>query len=253
MARNYEARGLDRFIRGVDRVMADKKSFVMYRSWGAAIEKMSDEQAGKLIKAIYALQENPEASNDDPAIEFVFEIIKEKMIEDTEAYEATCRRRSEAGKKGNETRWSGADTEKNRKCDKGIAKIANAINVSQKSQKVANVADTESDTDMKCNEVPSVPVERGTRKRFSPPAVEEVADYCWERKNNVNPETFVDFYTSKGWKVGKEPMKDWKACVRTWEKRDIRGTPKKKNSFCNFKQNGYDFDELEKLLVANRR
>ena len=253
MARNYEARGLDRFIRGVDRVMADKKSFVMYRSWGAAIEKMSDEQAGKLIKAIYSLQENPETSTDDPAIEFVFEIIKEKMIEDTEAYEATCRRRSEAGKKGNETRWSGADTEKNRKCDKGIAKIANAINVSQKSQKVANVADTESDTDMKCNEVPSVPVERGTRKRFSPPAVEEVADYCWERKNNVDPEVFVDFYSSKGWKVGKEPMKDWKACVRTWEKRDIRGTPKKKNSFCNFKQNGYDFDELEKLLVANRR
>ena len=253
MARNYEARGLDRFIRGVDRVMADKKSFVMYRSWGAAIEKMSDEQAGKLIKAIYSLQENPEASTDDPAIEFVFEIIKEKMIEDTEAYEATCRRRSEAGKKGNEARWSGADTEKNRKCDKGIAKIANAINVSQKSQKVANVADTESDTDMKCNEVPSVPVERGTRKRFSPPAVEEVADYCWERKNNVDPEVFVDFYSSKGWKVGKEPMKDWKACVRTWEKRDIRGTPKKKNSFCNFKQNGYDFDELEKLLVANRQ
>lgn len=233
--------------------MADKKSFVMYRSWGAAIEKMSDEQAGKLIKAIYALQENPEASTDDPAIEFVFEIIKEKMIEDTEAYEATCRRRSEAGKKGNETRWSGVDTEKNRKCDKGIAEIANAINVSQKSQKVANVADTESDTDMKCNEVPSVPVERGTRKRFSPPAVEEVADYCWERKNNVDPEVFVDFYSSKGWKVGKEPMKDWKACVRTWEKRDIRGAPKKKNSFCNFKQNGYDFDELEKLLVANSR
>ena len=207
--------------------MADKKSFVMYRSWGAAVEKMSDEQAGKLIKAIYSLQENPETATDDPAIEFVFEIIKEKMIEDTEAYEATCRRRSEAGKKGNESRWNGSNTEENSKCDKDIANVANAINV---SQKVANVADTESDTDMKCNEVPTVPIERGTRKRFAAPSVDDVNGYCRERGNNVDPETFVDFYASKGWKVGKEPMKDWRACVRTWEKRD-RASPKKPGGF----------------------
>ena len=217
--------------------MADKKSFVMYRSWGAAIEKMSDEQAGKLIKAIYALQENPEASTDDPAIEFVFEIIKEKMIEDTEAYEATCRRRSEAGKKGNESRWNGSNTEENSKCDKGIAKIANAINVSQKSQKVANVADTESDTDMKCNEVPSVPVERDTRKRFSPPAVEEVRDYCRERGNRIDAETFVDFYASKGWKVGNSPMKDWQSAIRTWEKRKCRASPREQPA--SFNANDY--------------
>lgn len=207
--------------------MADKKSFVMYRSWGAAVAKMSDEQAGKLIKAIYSLQENPETATDDPAIEFVFEIIKEKMIEDTEAYEATCRRRSEAGKKGNESRWNGSNTEENSKCDKDIANVANAINA---SQKVANVADTESDTDMKCNEVPTVPIERGTRKRFASPSVDDVRVYCRERGNNVDPETFVDFYASKGWKVGKEPMKDWKACIRTWEKRD-RASPQKPGGF----------------------
>lgn len=56
--------------------------------------------------------------------------------------------------------------------------------------------------------------------RFVPPSVEEVAAYCRERGNNVDAQQFVDFYSSKGWKVGKEPMKDWKACVRTWEKRE---------------------------------
>ena len=56
------------------------------------------------------------------------------------------------------------------------------------------------------------------RKQFKPPTVEEVRDYCYERNNNVDAESFVDFYESKGWMVGKNKMKDWKAAVRTWEK-----------------------------------
>lgn len=66
-----------------------------------------------------------------------------------------------------------------------------------------------------------VPPVGGKRSpRFSPPSVEEVRAYCRERGNCVDPERFVDFYASKGWKVGKNPMADWKACVRTWERRD---------------------------------
>lgn len=52
------------------------------------------------------------------------------------------------------------------------------------------------------------------------PSLEEVTQYCRERGNNVNPQAFIDFYSSNGWKVGKNPMKDWKACVRTWEQRE---------------------------------
>lgn len=59
---------------------------------------------------------------------------------------------------------------------------------------------------------------RSARKIFSPPTVEEVREYCAERGNFVDPETFVDFYESKGWLVGKTKMKDWKAAVRTWER-----------------------------------
>lgn len=55
-------------------------------------------------------------------------------------------------------------------------------------------------------------------KKFIPPTVEEVRAYCFERGNSVSPDDFVDFYTSKGWMVGKNHMKDWKAAVRTWEK-----------------------------------
>lgn len=57
-------------------------------------------------------------------------------------------------------------------------------------------------------------------KKFKPPTVEEVRAYCTERGNNVDAQSFVDFYTSNGWKVGKNSMKDWRASVRTWERRD---------------------------------
>lgn len=62
--------------------------------------------------------------------------------------------------------------------------------------------------------------EKTTASRFVRPSEEEVRAYCIERKNNVDPEQFIAFYESNGWKVGRNPMKDWKAAVRTWEKRE---------------------------------
>ena len=53
---------------------------------------------------------------------------------------------------------------------------------------------------------------------FHKPTLEQVREYCEERNNNVNPEQFIDFYESKNWMIGKNKMKNWKACVRTWEK-----------------------------------
>lgn len=57
---------------------------------------------------------------------------------------------------------------------------------------------------------------------FKPPTIEEVTEYCRERGNRVDPEKWFDFYESKGWMIGKNKMKDWKAAVRTWEK-DVTG------------------------------
>ena len=65
---------------------------------------------------------------------------------------------------------------------------------------------------------------KDNRVAFTPPTVEEVSRYCAERHNGIDPETFIDFYTSKGWKVGNAKMKDWKAAVRTWEKRRNTGS-----------------------------
>lgn len=57
----------------------------------------------------------------------------------------------------------------------------------------------------------------GTGKRFRPPSLDDVTQYCKERGNTINPKLFIDKYTANGWMVGKNKMKDWKATVRTWE------------------------------------
>lgn len=60
--------------------------------------------------------------------------------------------------------------------------------------------------------------------RFQKPTIEEIRQYCQERNNSVDPEKFFNVYESKGWLVGKSPMKDWKAAVRTWEQRQLETT-----------------------------
>ena len=77
------------------------------------------------------------------------------------------------------------------------------------------------------------------KPKFIPPTLEQVSDYCLERNNDVDPQRFIDFYSSKGWMVGKTKMVDWKACVRTWEKKS-NGKP------MNNAGSGNPFTELRK-------
>lgn len=80
-------------------------------------------------------------------------------------------------------------------------------------------------------------------KRFKRPTLEEVKEYCLERKNCIDAENFINFYDSKGWKVGNTPMKDWKACVRTWEKKNFSNVRKTKED--DFTER---YDEIKKRL-----
>ena len=65
---------------------------------------------------------------------------------------------------------------------------------------------------------------------FTPPTLEEVAEYCKQRNNSVDPQKWYDFYSAKGWMIGKNKMKDWKAAVRTWEKSNDFGNGRSKSS-----------------------
>lgn len=91
-------------------------------------------------------------------------------------------------------------------------------------------------------DVPDINVGHKPSKRFTPPTVEQVQEYCWERGNCVDPQRFVDYYTSNGWMVGKNKMKDWKAAVRTWEQKESKApkATKKSSSFLDLVGDEYD-------------
>lgn len=91
--------------------------------------------------------------------------------------------------------------------------------------------------------------ERNIKERKIPPTLDEVESYCRERNKGVDHQRFYDYYTANGWKVGKNPMKDWKAAVRTWE----RNKPQEEtlptyDSSKNEKMSYEDADELLKLM-----
>ena len=82
------------------------------------------------------------------------------------------------------------------------------------------------------------------KERFKAPTVEEVQEYCTERGNNIDAQHFIDYYSARGWMLGKNHIKDWKACIRTWERNDSF-KPQKHNEQPEKKydQNGYESEE----------
>ena len=201
---------------------------------------MNNEQAGELIKAIYAFQKNPDVVPEDPAIAFVFEIIKQKLEEDNKRYEEVCAARSEGGKKGGRPKANASDKKQMVSEESKKSKC-----FSEKAKKADN--DNEYDNDLKENTLEGV-----KEKRFAPPTLENVSEYCREMGyTNVDAVCFIDFYTSNGWMVGKNRMKDWKAAVRNWDRReknpqrqDGAAEVAKKNRFHNLEEHGYDYDAM---------
>ena len=111
------------------------------------------------------------------------------------------------------------------------------------------------------NDIQTTTIEEGKKERrkednnnavrFTPPDVDTVREYCIERNNSVDARAFIDFYSSKGWMIGKNKMKDWKAAVRTWERsrNNTVKDEKKTTGFNNFQGRDYDMSDLERKLI----
>ena len=80
---------------------------------------------------------------------------------------------------------------------------------------------------------------------FQKPTIKEITDYCAERKNKIDPAYFFDYYETKGWKIGKALMTDWKACIRNWERKDPAEAPKEEKEYimvCEICGHSFDFN-----------
>lgn len=181
-----------------------RESFLIYTSFYKPVSKLSDEQLGRLFRALfrYNLEEGVEV---DPDIEMAFEFFKNQMDIDNSKWLKKVEKLRENAKKSRSKQMLPNATKSN---PIGLVNVNENVNENViKEEKLKE----ESQILFPKPEITAAP-------RFRKPTVQEVSSYCAERKNNVDAEAFWNFYESKGWKVGKNPMKSWKAAIVTWEK-----------------------------------
>ena len=162
-----------------------KTGFILHLDSLLVLDELTNEQAGILFKAIrdYNLGKEPEL---DFAMRMAFIPFKNQFERDLEKYNNTCERNRNNGSKG------------------GRPKKPNETQETQVVFEKPKKADNKNDNDNK--------------NKFIIPTFNDVLEYCMQNNLEVDGVKFINFYESKGWMVGKNKMKDWKAAIRTWVK-----------------------------------
>ena len=184
------------------------KTTNIYTEWKPLVEALSDDEAGKVFKCIFKYQSNELVECQNP----VWVFIKSKIDEYNHKGEQISEIRREIGRSG------------------GLAKASKC------KQVLAN--DGKSSNKIKENKTKQNKIKENNIK----PSLQDVIDYCNERNNGIDANKWYDYYTANGWKIGRNPMKDWKACVRTWE----RNNPKKEDD------DKYDTSWLDEYDTTNK-
>lgn len=154
---------------------------------------LTDEEFGRLVRLLTEYQQtqtNPTLANEKGAVKMAFNFMKSFIDRQNAKYEAQCVNGKKGGRpKKAEAEVKPTETQENLTKTKTITKTN--TNIEEKSIK---------------------------RNVFVKPTVEEIKAYCDERKNHIDASKFYDYYEARNWELGKgRKVKDWKACVRTWE------------------------------------
>jgi hypothetical protein len=175
----------------------NKKSFILYTDQSGVFNQLPDEMAGKLIKHIFAYVNDENPITEDLIINIAFEPIKQSLKRDLQRWNDYIEKQSLNGKKGgrpskaNETQKTQAFLEKPKKADS--VSVSDSVN--------DNV------------------------KKFIKPTENDIRAYMIEQGMQDESTRFYNYYEANGWKVGRNPMKNWKAAVITWKKNQPQQQP----------------------------
>lgn len=212
-----------------------KNTIVIHRDWLIPTEEMDDQEYRAYMDAIFAYAFEGKRPV-DRQLRLLLRLVFQHIDNYEAKYEKSVQQRKDAVKK----RWERYRQEH----VGGTVDTAVYDAIRNNTGDTLTVTDTVTETDTVTGTgVPDMGTEKEkttnvvtkkvapkssapVAKKFIRPTVEDVRAYCSERGNRVSAEAFCDFYDSKGWRVGSSPMKDWRAAVRTWEKRDGRGAMK---------------------------
>ena len=180
-----------------------------YYSYRKKLEKLSDQEVGRLVRSLLEYGETGETEELAGRESIAFDFIADDINRAKAAYEGRCAK----NQRNIEKRYARQD---DTNVYDGIRTNTNVYETYQTKDKPKDKTKDKT----KDNSLPPNGVSDTRAKRFTPPTLDDVSAYIRERGSNVDAQRFLDFYTAKGWMVGKNRMKDWKAAVRTWEKRD---------------------------------
>lgn len=254
----------------------ERKSFVFYKDWKDAISDLPDDIRLEIYESIIEYAVSGAFQGLKPMAKIAFNFIKTDLDRDIEKYQKVINRNKEnIGK-----RWSKENTKNTSGISGKTENTKNTDNDNDNDNVSKETKSSDDDLGKKDKNTPSPspddPItdqsqdtesqappptpspERSTPQppselsRFTPPTVEEVREYCIERNNGVDPAMFVDFYISKGWKIGKNKMKDWRAAVRTWEAKQREDNASKTGNLSCIQNNGVQKGRYEKLIESGK-
>lgn len=175
------------------------KSFILYQDYAKSLKILSQSQKGDLLDAIFAFNDDQEIQL-EPVVEMAFSFIRSDLERNKEKYQRTVERNKANGAKGGRPLGNNGlvDNPEEPKKPTGFS--------DNPKEPIKSLNDNDDDNGNKIN-----------LKRFIRPNLEEIRNFCEDKRSSVDPVAFFNFYESKGWMIGKNPMKNWKAAIATWE------------------------------------
>lgn len=187
----------------------ERKQFTWYRSYYDALKEIPAEEFRAIVLAVCAYALDGEEAELSGVARAIFTLIRPTL--------EVGRSKAENRSRAEQTSLSAEQTDnKPEQTENKRKQTDNKPEQTRKEKEKEKEREKESENDSYCSPPPP-----SGPKRFVPPTLAEVQSYVAERQSPVDPQGFIDFYESKGWMVGKTPMKDWKAACRnaeTWER-----------------------------------
>ena len=208
-----------------------KDSFLFYRDWLDGLKNIEPSLKAELLEAIIIFGLDGEEIELSPTAKAIFGFIRPKMERDATKYDEKCRKlrenamRAKASKskqlQPNATNCNQLQADATKSEQIGSDNDNDNVNDNDKQDtKVSMSLEEKKERDKSLSEKKensqSVPAEN--KSRFVKPTIEQVAEYIQEKGYEFTADAFYDFYESKGWMIGKNRMKDWKAACRTWNR-----------------------------------
>ena len=181
------------------------------------MEPLNAEEKGRLFEAMLAYS----MDGAEPTLEgnerFLWPVARRTIDQEAAAYESKVEVNRENGRKGATARWSkGKDSDRHAGYGEGIAKHSENSQEQEQEQEQDQEQEEEKDQEQAQEYV----YEQAPAAGAHTPRREDIEAYCRERKNGIDAAYFYDYYAAKGWRIGRDPITDWQALVRAWERRD---------------------------------